>query len=153
RDDPTVCGDCDALPGFDSADVPTEIVFQLTNAGGRHLHNIATYGHIGKCEIRWADLNRARGHEQASRRPVLILSHDVFNQRSGTVIAVALTSQMPCAGFLLTLGSKAARLTKRSWITISQIRTLSADRIGHRIARAAEEEVARAVDGLNEIIG
>jgi hypothetical protein len=32
RDDATVRGDGDALPGFDSADVPTEIVFQLTNA-------------------------------------------------------------------------------------------------------------------------
>ena len=31
RDDPTVRRDCDALTGFDSADVPTEIVFQLTN--------------------------------------------------------------------------------------------------------------------------
>ena len=44
-------------------------------------------------EIRWADLDPTRGHEQAGRRPVLILSHDVFNARSGTVIAVALTSQ------------------------------------------------------------
>ena len=32
RDDPAVCGDRDALPGFASADVPTEIVLQLTNA-------------------------------------------------------------------------------------------------------------------------
>ena len=54
-------------------------------------------------EIRWADLNPVRGHEQAGRRPVLVVSHDVFNQRSGTVIAVALTSQEPRAGFPLTL--------------------------------------------------
>src|SRR5262245_49885815 len=32
RDDPAVRRNGDALPGFDSADVPTEIVFQLTNA-------------------------------------------------------------------------------------------------------------------------
>ena len=44
-------------------------------------------------EIRWADLNPVRGREQAGLRPVLILSQDVFNERSGTVIAVALTSQ------------------------------------------------------------
>ncbi|HXV82531.1 MAG TPA: type II toxin-antitoxin system PemK/MazF family toxin, partial [Candidatus Binatia bacterium] len=44
-------------------------------------------------EIRWADLNPVRGREQAGQRPVLILSQDVFNERSGTVIAVALTSQ------------------------------------------------------------
>ena len=104
-------------------------------------------------EVRWADLKPARGHEQAGRRPVLILSHDVFNERSGTVIAVALTTQEPRAGFPLTLESKATGLTKRSWIKISQIRTLSVDRISQRIATASEEELARVLDGLNEIVG
>ena len=104
-------------------------------------------------EIRWADLNPVRGHEQAGRRPVLVLSHDVFNERSGTVIAMAITSQEPRAGFPLTLESRAAGLSKRSWIKISQIRTLAVDRIGQRLARASEEEVARVIDGLNEILG
>ena len=104
-------------------------------------------------EIRWADLNPVRGHEQAGRRPVMILSHDVFNERSGAVIALAMTSQAPKAGFPLTLESRAAGLTKRSWVKISQIRTLSVDRIGQRLARASEEELARALDGLNEILG
>jgi mRNA interferase MazF len=84
---------------------------------------------------------------------VLVLSHDVFNDRSGTVIALALSSQEPRAGFPLTLESKAAGLPKRSWIRISQIRTLSVDRLGARIARASEEELARVLDGLNEILG
>ncbi len=104
-------------------------------------------------DVRWADLNPVRGHEQAGQRPVLVLSHDVFNERSGTVIAVAVTSQEPRAGFPLTLESRAAGLKKRSWIKISQIRTLSVDRIGTRLARASEEEVARVLDGLNEIVG
>jgi mRNA interferase MazF len=104
-------------------------------------------------EIRWADLNPVRGREQAGDRPVLVLSHDVFNERSGTVIAVAMTSQEPRAGFPLTLESRAAGLTKRSWVKISQIRTLSVDRIGRKLARASEEELARVLDGLNEILG
>ncbi len=104
-------------------------------------------------EIRWADLDPPRGREQAGQRPVLILSHDVFNDRSGTVIALALTSQEPRAGFPLTLESEAAGLPKRSWIKISQIRTLAAERIGRRIGRASEEELARVIEGLNEIVG
>jgi mRNA interferase MazF len=104
-------------------------------------------------EIRWADLNPVRGREQAGQRPVLVLSHNVFNERSGTVIAVAITSQAPRAGFPLTLESKATGLTKRSWVKISQIRTLSVDRIGRRIAHASEEELARVLQGLNEILG
>ena len=78
-------------------------------------------------DIRWADLNPVRGRAQAGQRPVLVLSHDVFNERSGTVIAVAMTSQEPRAGFPLTLESRAAGLPKRSWIKISQIRTLSVE--------------------------
>jgi mRNA interferase MazF len=104
-------------------------------------------------EIRWADLNPVRGREQAGQRPILILSHDVFNERSGTVIGVAMTSQEPRAGFPLTLESRAAGLTKRSWVKISQIRTLSVDRIGRRIAHASEEELARVLQGLDEILG
>ena len=104
-------------------------------------------------EVRWADLNPVRGHEQAGLRPVLILSHDVFNERSGTVIAMALTSQPQRAGFPLTLELQAAKLPKRSWVKISQIRTLSAERIGARLGRASPEEVSQVVEGLNEIIG
>jgi len=104
-------------------------------------------------EIRWADLNPVREREQAGQRPILILSHDVFNERSGTVIAVAMTSQEPRAGFPVTLESRATGLTKRSWVQISQIRTLSVDRIGRRIAHASEEELARVLQGLNEILG
>ena len=104
-------------------------------------------------EIRWADLDRVRGHEQAGQRPVLVLSHDVFNDRSGTVIAVALTSQEPKAGFPLTLEIGASGLPKRSWVKISQIRTLAAERLGRRLARASDEELARVIEGLNEIVG
>ena len=104
-------------------------------------------------EIRWADLNPVRGREQAGRRPVLVVSHDVFNERSGTVFAVAMTSQEPRAGFPLALESTAAGLPKRSWVRIGQIRTLAVERIGRRLARAAVEEVDHIVEGLNEIIG
>jgi mRNA interferase MazF len=104
-------------------------------------------------EIRWADLNPVRGREQARQRPVLILSEDVFNERSGTVIALALTSQPQRAGFPLTLELHAKGLSKKSRVKISQIRTLAVERIGKLIGRASPEELAQVVDGLNEIIG
>lgn len=104
-------------------------------------------------EVRWADLNPTRGHEQAGERPVLVLSHDVFNDRSGTVIAVALTSQEPRAGFPLTLELRTAKLPRRSWVKTSQIRTLSTERIGRRLGRVSEEELAEVLEGLFELIG
>lgn len=104
-------------------------------------------------EIRWADLNPTRGSEQEGQHPVLVLSHDVFNERSGTVIAVALTSQPQRAGFPLTLELVTPRLPKRSWVKISQIRTLATERIGKRMGRVAPEEIAQVIEGLNEILG
>lgn len=104
-------------------------------------------------EIRWADLNPVRGREQAGLRPVLILSQDVFNERSGTVVAVALTSQPQRAGFPLTLELHTKGLPKKSWVKISQIRTLAVERVGKVIGRVSPEDVAQVIEGLNEIIG
>ena len=104
-------------------------------------------------EIRWADLNPVRGREQSGQRPILVLSHDVFNDRSGTVIAVALTSKEPRAGFPLIVESTARGLPKRSWVKVSQIRTLAVERIGRLVAHASAEEVARVLEGFDEIIG
>ena len=104
-------------------------------------------------DIYWADLNPLIGSEQGGLRPVLILSHNVFNDRSGTVIAVAITSQPPRAGFPLTLELSDTKLPKRSWIKISQVRTLSTKRIRNKIASTFPEELINIIDGLNEIIG
>lgn len=104
-------------------------------------------------DIHWADLNPVIGSEQGGFRPVLILSHNVFNDRSGTVIAVAITSQPQRAGFPLTLELSDTKLPKRSWAKISQVRTLSTKRVRDKIARASPEELMDIIDGLNEIIG
>ena len=104
-------------------------------------------------EVRWAELSPVRGREQGGRRPVLILSHDVFNERSGTVIAMALTSQEQRAGYPLTIELDLPGLPKRSWLKISQVRTLAAERIGKRITRVPPEVLAQAVEGLTEIVG
>ncbi len=103
-------------------------------------------------EIRWADLNPGKGREQTGLRPVLILSHNVFNEHSGTVIAIAITSQLQKAGFPLTLELKTGNLPRHSWAKISQIRTLSTERIGNLIGNLSQEELIQIVEGLNEII-
>lgn len=104
-------------------------------------------------DIFWANLNPVKGHEQAGFRPVLILSHEVFNERSGTVIAAAITGQPQKAGFPLTLEIESLKLSKKSWIKISQIRTLSTQRLEKRIGRVLPEEVDKVIEGLLEIIG
>ncbi len=104
-------------------------------------------------DVLWADLTPVRGREQGGARPVVVLSEDVFNARSDTVIAMAITSQPQRAGFPLTLELTSVKLPKRSWVKISQIRTLSVDRLGKRIGRVSDEELAKLIEGLNEILG
>jgi mRNA interferase MazF len=104
-------------------------------------------------DIVWADLDPTRGSEQAGLRPVLILSENIFNARSGTVIAIALTSQPQRAGFPLTLELGSPKLPKRSWAKISQIRTLSVQRLKGKMGKASAEELETIVEGLNELIG
>jgi mRNA interferase MazF len=110
-------------------------------------------GRILRGDVVWAELDPTEGHEQAGRRPVLVLSQNVFNDRSGTVIACALTSQEPRAGFPLTLELDKTKLPKRSWVKISQIQTLSVKRLGKKIGSASIEEVEQVIEGLNEIVG
>ena len=104
-------------------------------------------GRVLRGEIYWADL------DPAGRRPILVISHDVFNERSGTVIAMALTGRPPRASFPLTLELDNPELPKKSWVKISQVRTLSVERLGKKITRIAPERLALLMEGLNEIIG
>lgn len=104
-------------------------------------------------DIWWANLDPTTGHEQAGLRPVLVLSQDVFNRHSGTVIAVALGSKEPKAGYPLTLELTQSELPKRSWVRISQIRTLSTSRLGRKLGQAHPAELQMVLDGLLEILG
>src|SRR5262245_48019957 len=104
-------------------------------------------------DIVWADLDPVRGHEQGGRRPVVIVSEDVFNARSGTVIAMAITSQPQQAAFPLTHEIIGVKLPKQSWVKISQVRTISVDRIGAKLGRLSQDELDRLIEGLSEIVG
>ena len=103
-------------------------------------------------DIYWAALDPTVGHEQSGLRPVLIISNNVFNDRSGTVIAMALTSQAQRAGFPLTYQLDDESLPKKSWVKISQIRTLSVLRLKGKLGEVSPEDLDRIVEGLNEII-
>jgi mRNA interferase MazF len=103
-------------------------------------------------EIYWADLASTVGHEQAGKRPVLIISHDLFNDRSGTVIAVPITSKPQRVSLPLALKLESVRLPKPSWVKISQVRTLSTRRLGRRLGRISVEELDQVIEGLFELV-
>ena len=57
------------------------------------------------------------------------------------------------AGFPLNLELGSTQLCEPAWVKISQIRTLSVQRIGCRLGAASPVDVARVVEGLSEILG
>ena len=103
-------------------------------------------------EIRWAQPDPTLGNEQQGTCRVLVISHHVFNDRSGTVLAMAITSQPQRAGVPLTLPLGKLR-GEEAWLKISQVRVLSTHRLGRKLGKAAAEQLAQAVGGLNEIVG
>jgi len=104
-------------------------------------------------DVYWADLNPARGREQSGLRPVFVISHEALNRYSGTVIALAITSQPQRAGFPLTHQIESLKMPKPSWVKIGQVRTLSVERLGKRIGSLSVEEAGHIVDGLFELVG
>ncbi|MBI2938810.1 MAG: type II toxin-antitoxin system PemK/MazF family toxin [Chloroflexi bacterium] len=102
--------------------------------------------------IYWADLDPVRGHEQGGARPVLVLSHDLFNDRSGTVIALTITSQPQRVAYPLTWKIPPGILPKDSWVKISQIRTLSTERLRDHLGQLGEHDLDEIVSGLVQLI-
>ncbi len=119
----------------------------------RGLGRISRNGGVLRGDVVWEKLDPTVGHEQPGQRPVVILSADVLNERSGTVLAMALTSQAQRAGFPLTDELRSVSLKTPAWVKISRIRTLSVRRLGRKIGRMHPEEIDHLVEGLLEIIG
>ena len=102
-------------------------------------------------DIVWAALDPVVGHEQGGKRPVVVISQEAFND-TGTVIALVVTSQNPRLAFPLMWEITSAKLPKRSWVKIGQVRTLSILRLGKKLGRLSAVELDQLVEGLNEIV-
>ena len=106
---------------------------------------------ILKKGIYWANLDPTVGVEQQGTRPVLVVSIDAFNNNSGSVIAFAITSQKPNVQYPLVYELPPNLLPKPSWVKITQIRTLSTQRMGKYIAKIEEEDYQKIMAGFNRL--
>ena len=68
------------------------------------------------------------------------------------MIVLAITSQTQRAGYPLTLRLPPDKLPKSSWVKISQVRTISVECLGKRMASVKAEELGQIVDGLLELV-
>ena len=105
---------------------------------------------IKRGDIYYANLNPVIGSEQGGTRPVLIISNDIGNRHSPTVIVAAITSRVHTKAKLPT--HTAIRdfegLNKDSIILLEQIRTIDKKRLQEYIGMLSESEMARVDKAL-----
>ena|SRR5204862_4147126 len=109
-------------------------------------------------EVWWADLAPRSGSEQQGRRPVIILSHDGFNQSPGwrSIIVVPVSTSVAQAGrgpTAVSLRQGAGGLPKESVALCHQITTLDRAKLTQHIGelsapllREVEKGIKAAID-------
>lgn len=92
------------------------------------------------CEIWIADLNPSEGFEQSGKRPVIIISGNSMNERSGLVIICPLTIQIKnYAGDIILEPDETNGLTATSEILTFQVRTISSSRLMKKIGIVTQD--------------
>jgi len=100
-------------------------------------------------DIVTVNLNPKKGHEVGKIRPAVIISHDDENNILDTLILLPLSTDL-----LDDMQPYRMRITKRgklkqdSDILINQIRTLSKQRVGEKIAHLKEDEYKELIELL-----
>ena len=104
-------------------------------------------------EVYWADLAPRSGSEQQGRRPVVVISHDAFNQTQGwrSIIVVPLSTSVAQVGrgpSAVLLPQGAAGLSKDSVALRHQVTTLDRSKLTQRIGELNSTELTQVEDGL-----
>ena len=105
---------------------------------------------IKRGDIYYANLNPVIGSEQGGTRPVLIISNDVGNKHSPTVIVAPITSRINTKAKLPThtLISNFEGLDKNSIILLEQVRTIDKQRLEQYLGMVPDDMVARVDKAL-----
>jgi mRNA interferase MazF len=101
-------------------------------------------------EVYWADLVPRSGSEQTGRRPVIVVSHDGFNQapawRSTIVVPIATSASQGKRGLtVVEIPGGAAGLPKTSFAVCHQVTTLDRAKLTKRVG-ALSPEILRVVE-------
>lgn len=104
-------------------------------------------------EVYWADLVPRSGSEQQGRRPVIVISHDAFNQTRGwrSIIVVPLSTSAAQAGrgpTAVALPKGAAGLNKESVALCHQVTTLDRSKLTQRVGELSPRELSQIEAGL-----
>ncbi len=104
-------------------------------------------------EVYWADLVPRSGSEQTGRRPVIVVSHDGFNQtpgwRSAIVVPIStLASQGKRGPTVVEVQGGVAGLPKTSFAVCHQVTTLERAKLTKRVGSLPAEFLNVVEEGL-----
>jgi mRNA interferase MazF len=104
-------------------------------------------------EIWLVNLDPTKGHEQAGKRPGLIVSVDLFNQGpAGLVVILPITTKPKGIPFHVEINISEGGLTRRSFIKCEDIRSIAKERLSKRVGGVSEETMNAAEDRLRILL-
>ena len=107
----------------------------------------------GRGEVWLADLNPVRGHEQAGRRPALIVSDDLFNRGpAGLVIVLPITSTVRRIPSHVEVVPPEGGLKVRSAVLCDGVRSISTDRLHTRWGQVSPRTMVAVENALRFLI-
>ncbi len=104
-------------------------------------------------EVWLADLNPTRGHEQAGRRPVLVVSEDLFNRGpAGLAIILPMTSKVRGVPSHVPVSPPEGGVTGRTAVLCEAIRSVSVERLVERWGAVDRQTMAAVEDRLRILL-
>jgi mRNA interferase MazF len=109
---------------------------------------------IVRGEIWLVDLNPVRGHEQAGKRPCLVISVDLFNQgAAGLVVVLPITSKEKNIPFHVKIDPPERGLKTPSFIKCEDVRSISVERLERSWGVVSPETLEAVEDRLKILMG
>ncbi len=105
-------------------------------------------------EIWVADFDPTRGHEQAGRRPALVVSVDPFNHGpAGLVIVLPLTTRGRGVFSHVMVSPPEGRVRSVSYIKCEDVRAVSKERLSNRWGAVSPVTLSAVEDHLRHLLG
>jgi mRNA interferase MazF len=104
-------------------------------------------------ELWLVDLNPTRGHEQAGKRPGLIVSVDLFNQGpAGLVVILPITAKAKGIPFHIEINISEGGLTRQSFVKCEDVRSIAKERLSKRLGRVSDQTMKAVEDRLRILL-
>ena len=105
-------------------------------------------------EIFIADLNPGFGREVHKKRPVLVISSDILNKNSFSLVVIPFSSIVPPFNQRdVVIISKAEGLEKDSVLLVDKIRAIDTDRLIKKVGKLSKEKMLEVEESLKLVLG